>query len=57
MEQTNVNVQETTQNQNGGRITNKWSKGKKIAVGTGIGVGVAGIATAAFFIIRKFKKA
>lgn len=56
MEQTNV--QETTQNQNGGRITKKWSKGKKIAVvGTGIGVGVAGIATAAFFIIRKFKKA
>ena len=57
MEQTNVNVQETTQNQNGGRITKKWSKGKKIAVGTGIGVGVAGIVTAAFFIIRKFKKA
>ena len=55
MEQTNVNVQETTQNN--GRITKNWSKGKKIAVGTGIGVGVAGIATAAFFIIRKFKKA
>lgn len=49
------NVQETAQDN--GRVTQKWSKGKKIAVGTGIGVAAAGIATAVFFIIRKFKKA
>ena len=48
------NVQETTQNE---RVTKRWSKGKKIAVWTSVGVGVAGLATAAFFIIRKFKKA
>lgn len=53
MEQTNV--QETTQDN--GRVTKKWSKTKKITVWTSVGVGVAGLATAAFFIIRKFKKA
>ena len=53
MEQQNVQGQEVQQE----RVTKKWSKGKKIAVGTGIGVGVAGLATAAFFIIRKIKKA
>ena len=53
------NVQETTQdNGNGnGRVTKRWSKGKKIAVWTSVGVGVAGLATGVFFLIRKFKKA
>ena len=50
MEQ-NVQVQETE------RATKKWSKGKKIAVWSGIGVAVAGIATAAVVLIGKFKKA
>ena len=52
MAEQNVQEQETQE-----RVTKKWSKGKKIAVGTSIGVAVAGIATATFFIIRKFKKA
>ena len=53
MEQQNVQGQEVQQE----RVTKRWSKGKKIAVGTGIGVGIAGLVTTAFFIIRKFKKA
>lgn len=54
MAEQNVQVQETAQEE---RATKKWSKAKKITVWTSIGVGVAGLATAAFFIIRKFKKA
>ena len=52
MEQTNVQGQETQE-----RVTKKWSKGKKIAVWSGVGVAVAGLATTAIFLIRKFKKA
>lgn len=49
------NVQETTQDN--GRVTKKWSKAKKITVWTSVGVAVAGLATGAFFLIRKLKKA
>ncbi len=51
-EQTNVQEQQGAE-----RVTKTWSKTKKITVWTSIGVGVAGLATAAIFLIRKFKKA
>jgi hypothetical protein len=54
MAEQNQNVQETTQD---GRVTKKWSKGKKVAVWSGVGVAVAGLVTGAIFLIRKFKKA